>query len=68
MHFQISKKYSHVDLVHMIDGVDLERGANVAGSFSLSLTHTVSHDMAERITLSLVQAAEVISLLDLVFT
>jgi len=26
------KKYSHVDLLHMIDGVDYERGANVAGN------------------------------------
>lgn len=26
------KRYSHVDLIHMIDGVDLERGAAVAGS------------------------------------
>jgi len=25
------KKYSHVDLIHMIGGADLERGANVAG-------------------------------------
>ncbi|KJE92749.1 seryl-tRNA synthetase [Capsaspora owczarzaki ATCC 30864] len=26
------KKYSHVDLIHMIDGVDLERGVTVAGN------------------------------------
>ena len=26
-----SKKYSHVDLIHMIDGVDTERGSSVAG-------------------------------------
>lgn len=26
------KKYSHIDLVHMIDGVDAEMGATVAGS------------------------------------
>ena len=26
------KKYSHVDLVQMIDGVDLERGSAIAGS------------------------------------
>lgn len=26
------KKYSHVDLLHMIDGVDYERGASVAGN------------------------------------
>jgi len=26
------KKYSHVDLLHMIDGVDCERGAGVSGS------------------------------------
>ncbi len=28
----IRKKYSHVDLVHMIDGIDAEMGAVVAGS------------------------------------
>ena len=28
----IRKKYSHVDLAHMVDGVDTERGASVAGS------------------------------------
>ena len=28
---QIRKKYSHVDLLVMIDGVDYERGAAVAG-------------------------------------
>ncbi|GBP27282.1 hypothetical protein EVAR_77296_1 [Eumeta japonica] len=27
----IRKKYSHVDLIHMIDGMDGERGASVAG-------------------------------------
>ena len=26
------KKYSHVDLIHMVDGVDLERGSKVAGN------------------------------------
>merc|ERR1712121_348155 len=26
------KKYSHIDLLYMIDGVDYERGANVAGN------------------------------------
>ena len=26
------KKYSHVDLAYMVDGVDTERGASVAGS------------------------------------
>ena len=26
------KKYSHVDLITMIDGVDMERGSNAAGS------------------------------------
>ena len=25
------KKYSHVDLVHMVDGFDGERGSNTAG-------------------------------------
>lgn len=28
----IRKKYSHVDLAYMVDGVDTERGASVAGS------------------------------------
>jgi len=28
----VRKKYSHVDLIHMIDGADLERGAVTAGS------------------------------------
>ena len=28
----VRKKYSHVDLAYMVDGVDTERGANVAGS------------------------------------
>ncbi len=27
----IRKKYSHVDLVHMVDGVDMERGSVAAG-------------------------------------
>ena len=29
--FESRKKYSHVDLVHMVDGVDLERGSVTAG-------------------------------------
>eukprot|EP00118_Oscarella_pearsei_P025434 m.308174 g.308174 ORF g.308174 m.308174 type:complete len:487 (+) comp43501_c0_seq1:50-1510(+) len=29
---EVRKKYSHVDLVHMVDGVDCERGAITAGS------------------------------------
>ncbi|XP_064633193.1 serine--tRNA ligase, cytoplasmic-like [Lineus longissimus] len=28
---EVKKKYSHVDLIHMIDGVDAERGAVAAG-------------------------------------
>lgn len=28
----VKKKYSHVDLAYMVDGVDTERGALVAGS------------------------------------
>ena len=28
----VEKKYSHVDLVHMVDGVDCDRGAVTAGS------------------------------------
>ena len=28
----VKKKYSHVDLAYMVDGVDTERGASVAGS------------------------------------
>jgi len=35
---EIKKKYSHVDLVHMVGGADLERGANVAGSRGYFLT------------------------------
>ena len=31
-------KYSHVDLIHMIGGADLERGSNVAGSRGYFLT------------------------------
>lgn len=27
----VEKRYSHVDLIHMIDGFDGERGSNVAG-------------------------------------
>lgn len=41
----IRKKYSHVDLVHMVDGVDTERGAVVAGSrgyFLKVITHLSS--------------------------
>ena len=26
-----SKKYSHVDLIHMVDGVEMEKGAVTAG-------------------------------------
>lgn len=32
------KRYSHVDLIHMIGGADLERGSNVAGSRGYFLT------------------------------
>jgi seryl-tRNA synthetase len=28
----IKKKYSHIDLAVMVDGVDVDRGASVAGS------------------------------------
>lgn len=35
---ETKNKYSHVDLIHMIDGADLERGANVAGSRGYFLT------------------------------
>lgn len=34
----IRKKYSHVDLIHMIDGMDGERGAVVAGARGYFLT------------------------------
>ena len=27
----VQKKYSHVDLIHMIDGVEMERGTVTAG-------------------------------------
>jgi len=30
--YEAKKKYSHVDLIQMIDGVDLERGSLIAGS------------------------------------
>ena len=29
---EVKKRYSHVDLIHMIDGVDGDRGAVVSGS------------------------------------
>jgi len=32
------KKYSHVDLIHMIDGMDGERGTNVSGGRGYFLT------------------------------
>lgn len=32
------KKYSHVDLIHMIDGMDAERGTAVAGGRGYFLT------------------------------
>lgn len=32
------KKYSHVDLIHMIDGIDGERGTNVSGGRGYFLT------------------------------
>lgn len=28
----VKKKYSHIDLAVMVDGVDVDRGASVAGS------------------------------------
>ena len=28
---EVRKKYSHVDLIHMIDGVESDKGAVVAG-------------------------------------
>ncbi|KAK6635194.1 Serine--tRNA ligase, cytoplasmic [Polyplax serrata] len=34
----IRKKYSHVDLIHMIDGMDGERGANISGGRGYYLT------------------------------
>ncbi|XP_076762550.1 seryl-tRNA synthetase [Xylocopa sonorina] len=33
-----NKKYSHVDLIHMIDGIDSERGTNVSGGRGYFLT------------------------------
>lgn len=35
---EVRTKYSHVDLIHMIGGADLERGSNVAGSRGYFLT------------------------------
>ncbi|VEN56348.1 unnamed protein product [Callosobruchus maculatus] len=35
---QIRKKYSHVDLIHMIDGMDGERGTTVSGGRGYYLT------------------------------
>ncbi|XP_072027104.1 serine--tRNA ligase, cytoplasmic-like [Amphiura filiformis] len=35
---EVKKKYSHVDLIHMIDGMDGDRGATVAGSRGYFLT------------------------------
>lgn len=40
----IRKKYSHVDLAYMVDGVDTERGASVAGSRGYFLKVRYSHD------------------------
>jgi len=40
---EIKKKYSHVDLIHMIGGADLERGATVAGSRGYFLTGPAVH-------------------------
>lgn len=35
---ELKKKYSHVDLIHMIDGVDTERGAAISGGRGYFLT------------------------------
>ncbi|RZC41580.1 serine--tRNA ligase, cytoplasmic, partial [Asbolus verrucosus] len=35
---EFKKKYSHVDLIHMIDGVDTERGATISGGRGYFLT------------------------------
>ncbi|KAG5863341.1 hypothetical protein JTB14_000250 [Gonioctena quinquepunctata] len=35
---EVRKKYSHVDLIHMVDGMDGERGAVVSGGRSYFLT------------------------------
>ncbi|XP_968460.2 serine--tRNA ligase, cytoplasmic [Tribolium castaneum] len=35
---EFRKKYSHVDLIHMIDGVDTERGATISGGRGYFLT------------------------------
>lgn len=35
---EVKKKYSHVDLIHMIDGMDGERGTVVAGGRGYFLT------------------------------
>ena len=40
----VRKKYSHVDLAYMVDGVDTERGASVAGSRGYFLKVRYSHD------------------------
>ena len=39
----VRKKYSHVDLAYMVDGVDTERGASVAGSrgYFLKVSFTI---------------------------
>ena len=41
---QTRKKYSHVDLLIMIDGVDYERGAVVSGGrgYFLKVSHFIS--------------------------
>ena len=40
----VKKKYSHVDLAYMVDGVDTERGASVAGSRGYFLKVRYRHD------------------------
>jgi seryl-tRNA synthetase len=38
----VRKKYSHIDLAVMVDGVDVDRGASVAGSRGYFLKVTLT--------------------------
>ncbi len=51
----VRKQYSHVDLVHMVDGVDMERGAVVSGGrgYFLKVRAVWSRDNVEQMILSI---------------
>ena len=45
---QTRKRYSHVDLMHMIDGFDGERGALVAGSRGYFLKVSITEEILSK--------------------